>query len=721
MTTSAERPLLSLVKDEPPSAVEGAVFEHQGRGRVLEPRPRPAWMMSSQAMRDHARYALENAADWVGHHAAHSPYYVGWSVRGYRRLGRRWLEAHRDFYPQLIASARRELAEAVGDPVREDRAKALVRSREAEYGQHKKVHWVKSAAWGGATTAGGVAGVLVGGFWIDLLLAVAAIAVGACHGRPAEPVTKPAAPVAAMPQEMSSEPEAGPAGETIEAPVFDAPPPPALSEEVLTAALRDIKLIKPDAKVKVLAAPAWGKDGTATTVFDLPAGVTVAMLQKKADALAGALGRDVSMIDVTKAGAAGRPSLWMTDEDPFARPRRSPLLSSSGGIDAFRDGVPVAWGKRGNVIALPISNSNAVIAGMTRSGKGVGASNLIVGASLDHRINLRIVAGKTNGEFDAYAKTGVAATYFKQRPERLLALTEALLSDLNRRNAVLGELGKSKLTAETIERLGGIEVLVIDEVATFTRPGKPLRDELLENLIELSAVAAGAGILVVLITQYPEVDVLPQGLAMNCGTRWAMRVDNATQSNAILGGGASASGRDASKFDPPIPGLGWLVNPFAGVTDLARSFDLDEDQRGEISQLLTRAAELREAAGRLVGQWGDPVEQHLLATTGLSSAAGGPRRNGEPGRAVGLTGAAKEQHEAVQGALAAMDRLGRKVAQLDEMAELIGDGMSAERLGELLRAAGAGGTVKVTIEGRGRVNGYRREDITSALDFLEGA
>jgi hypothetical protein len=79
-----------------------------------------------------------------------------------------------------------------------------------------------------------------------------------------------------------------------------------------------------------------------------------------------------------------------------------------------------------------------------------------------------------------------------------------------------------------------------------------------------------------------------------------------------------------------------LVNPFAAVTDLARSFDLDEDERGEISLLLERAVRLRDKAGRLVGQWQDPIETTLQQETGLLSAGGGPERNGVPGRLLHL-------------------------------------------------------------------------------------
>jgi hypothetical protein len=504
---------------------------------------------------------------------------------------------------------------------------------------------------------------------------------------------------------------------------FNAPPPPALTVEELEQALRNIGEVKPNEQIQILAVPQRDKEGNTTVVFDLPPRTKVANLVRKIEEFAGALGRDSMMIDVTKAGTELRTSLWMTDRDPFEEARPSPLLKAPSQIDAFKDGVPVAWAKRGNTIRLPISISNMAIGGGTRSGKGVGASNLVVGSTFDPRINLRIVAGKNNAEWNPYAQAGVASTYFKPDPDRLVALLDALIADKDRRERDLDKLGKSKLVAPVIEQIGGIELLVIDELATYTRPNKPRRDEIMEKLVLLGSVAAGAGILMVVITQYPSADVFPNELAVNFTTRWAMRVDSARQSNAILGDGSSGQGRDASKFDPPRPGLGWLVNPFAGVTDKARSFDLDEDERGEISMLLEKAAKIREKAGRLAGQWDDPIEKHLLNATGLSSAAGGPKRDGVPGRHIlNHTPEQRMQMDACRGCLIAMNDLGRDVAQLDEMAELIGGGMTEERLSELLRAAGAGGTVKITIPGRpNRVNGYKRADIKDALDLLEGA
>jgi hypothetical protein len=503
---------------------------------------------------------------------------------------------------------------------------------------------------------------------------------------------------------------------------FNAPPPPALTVEELEQALRNIGEVKPNEQIQILAVPQRDKEGNTTVVFDLPPRTKVANLVRKIEEFAGALGRDSMMIDVTKAGTELRTSLWMTDRDPFEEARPSPLLKAPQQIDAFKDGVPVAWAKRGNTIRLPISISNIAIGGGTRSGKGVGASNLAVGSTFDPRINLRVVAGKNNAEWNPYAATGNASTYFKPDPHRLVALLDALIADKDRRERDLDKLGKSKLVAPVIEQIGGIELLIIDELATYTRPGKPLRDEILEKLVLLASVAAGAGILMAVITQYPGVDVFPTELAINFTTKWAMRVDTAQQSNAILGAGSSGMGRDASKFNPPRPGLGWLVNPFAGVTDKARSFDLDEDERGEITMLLEKAAKIREKAGRLAGQWEDPIERHLLNATGLSSAAGGPKRDGVPGRNVlNHTPEQRMQMDALRGCLVAMTAtLGRDVARVREMAEIIGGGMTETRLGKLLRDAGAGGTVKVDIEGVGRVNGYQKADIADALSLLEG-
>ena len=157
----------------------------------------------------------------------------------------------------------------------------------------------------------------------------------------------------------------------------------------------------------------------------------------------------------------------------------------------------------------------------------------------------------------------------------------------------------------------------------------------------------------------------------------------------------------------------------AAFGDTLKSLRLD---RGEITMLLEKSALIREKAGRLAGMWEDPIERHLLNATGLSSAAGGPKRDGVPGRNVlNHTPEQRMQMGALRGCLIAMNDLGRDVAQRKEMAEIIGGGMDEERLSELLRDGGAGGTIKVTIPDLpNRVNGYKRADVADALELLEG-
>ncbi|WP_327160534.1 FtsK/SpoIIIE domain-containing protein [Streptomyces zaomyceticus] len=587
-TQPAERPTLSIVKDNAPAAVEGTVTEHQGDAVTT----RPTWLTA------------------VYEHALDNRLYAPQIGRGYAHLTRNWFHAHRDYWPQQIATAEADLA-AAADSATQNKARAQLEQHRANYRHHRRIHSLKAGGWSVTTLVGAGVGTMFGGALFDIGLGLAALGLGAWKGRAG--ATARRAPLS---------PNLAPSGETT-----SGIAPTAGDEKVLAALKKlgfDGEIIQPLTRQL---------DGTSTIVMDLDD--TVTALKGKTEALAGALKRDLPMVDISKGAHANQAEIWLSDADPFEATRPSPLVQAPGPIDAWKTGVPVGWGKRGNIVRLLIRNQHTLIGGTTRSGKGVGMANLLAGAAMDPRINLRVVAGKENGEFDALARAGVAATYFKPNPARLLALTEALIADMDRRNRVLGELGKSKMTEDTIMRLGGIELVVMDEAATYTSPGSHEdRDQLLENLMKIAAVATGAGILLVITTQLPQVDVIPTRLSMNCGTKWAMKVDSGTQSNTILGSGlAGSGGPDASKFDPPRPGLGWLNNPFAGGTDLARSFDLDEDERGEVTQLMKYAAKLREDAGRLAGQWDDPIERQLIAATGLSSAAGGPDRNGRPGRA----------------------------------------------------------------------------------------
>ncbi|MCQ8831787.1 hypothetical protein [Streptomyces malaysiensis] len=173
MTTAPHpirQPNLSLVKDQPDTTVEpveGAVVKHQGQP------VRPRWIEAAAARATAAK-----------DHVVDNKLYLGWSARGYKNLGRRWLDARRDDYPQMIESAVAELRSAKGNTAAEGSAKELVKERRDEYREHKKRHDIKTALWSAVGVAGAATGAIVGGTLIEACMAVGGAVFGAYHGRP---------------------------------------------------------------------------------------------------------------------------------------------------------------------------------------------------------------------------------------------------------------------------------------------------------------------------------------------------------------------------------------------------------------------------------------------------------------------------------------------------------------------------------------------------------
>ncbi|MFD5384291.1 hypothetical protein ACFWMG_04840 [Streptomyces sp. NPDC127074] len=172
--TTAPHPIrqhnLSIAKEPteaPPEALEGAVVEHQGQS------VRPGWVEAAAAR---ATAAKEHALD--------NKLYAGWSARGYKNLGQRWLEAWRDGYPQMIATAKAEREAAKGDSSAEASAHKTVKDLRAESREHKLWHAAKTAAWSAVGVAGAATGVIVGGTLVETAIGVVAYATGVYHGRP---------------------------------------------------------------------------------------------------------------------------------------------------------------------------------------------------------------------------------------------------------------------------------------------------------------------------------------------------------------------------------------------------------------------------------------------------------------------------------------------------------------------------------------------------------
>jgi S-DNA-T family DNA segregation ATPase FtsK/SpoIIIE len=105
------------------------------------------------------------------------------TLRGYRQLGRRWVERFHDDYPQMIASADRAIRDAAGDVATEARMQERRAELRAEYRRHRLTYTGKSAGVAAAVTGGGMFGLATGSLWLDLFAGLGAWGIGAYHGR----------------------------------------------------------------------------------------------------------------------------------------------------------------------------------------------------------------------------------------------------------------------------------------------------------------------------------------------------------------------------------------------------------------------------------------------------------------------------------------------------------------------------------------------------------
>ncbi|MFD8199997.1 FtsK/SpoIIIE domain-containing protein [Streptomyces sp. NPDC059701] len=603
-----ERPALTLITDPDDPAV---VYE-------FEKRPRPAWMLSGEQLRQWAVYARDNTIDAVRFHVAHSPYYLGWSIRGYRRLCLRWWEARQDDYRQQIATAKQMIREAKSQPrgatraADEAKARALRNVLRAEYRAHKLQHWKRTGISGLIVVGGTTAAVTMGSWWVQLLLALAVVFTGAWHGRPEEPAIAP-----------------------VQAPTRTS----HLGEETMRRVLVEAGVVseKRAAEIRGVGLPHTDGPGIAYAV-DLPSGIpaSAALGKEQQQRIASALAvhRDWIDLDVDRSAGSSesRLKVWVSSSDPFAIVRRSPLIDHEGPVNTFRDGVTVAFGKHGEPITLWIRDSSIIVAGATRRGKGMLLANILLGIAKDPWVNVRVFDGKGTAEHNPYAP--IMATFVKRNPERLAVITRLIKEEIDRRSDLLDEHGYEKIDDDNYEEcmrlLGGREVFIVDELATYTPAGTSSHaDEITENLSQIAAVGAALGVTLISLTQVPEVAVIRGRLRQNHVARAAMKTESGTASNTVLGDGMTGQGYDASKIPIDQPGRAWLSTPETGVIEVRSYLVKPEDKR----RVAAEAQEIREAAGRLPGQWRDLIEEQLLEETGVSSAAGGEGGKGRIGAA----------------------------------------------------------------------------------------
>jgi S-DNA-T family DNA segregation ATPase FtsK/SpoIIIE len=411
----------------------------------------------------------------------------------------------------------------------------------------------------------------------------------------------------------------------------------------LVTAFRDAKLIGRDESLMLVKAPRHDGTGWALTI-DLPPSRKASDVIGKREALASALAVDEVRLIIERVrgddGHAGRLALWVGDADPYAaEPVPSPLTSAAS-WDLWRP-VPFGTTARGAAVNLPVVWTSLLIGAIPRQGKTFVARLPLTAAALDPHVRLIIADGKGGKDFRPFEQ--VAHRFVRGSREtdarRLIAVLEECAADVADRFDRLAEMDddlcpESKVTPEiTRDPAHGMPLTVIgiDEVQNFlgldlplapdNPKGKKIGTRICELLTYIAKTGPAAGYSLILATQKPDAQVIPDGLRGQLGTRFALKVMTYQASETILGAGTYKAGMDASKLLTSHKGVGLLLGA-DGETELSAGDAVTVRTHllhiAAIRAACERGRALREQAGTLTG---DAAGEHALASLDPTVAA----------------------------------------------------------------------------------------------------
>lgn len=290
-------------------------------------------------------------------------------------------------------------------------------------------------------------------------------------------------------------------------------------------------------------------------VFDLPMGVTPAMLSDKRDVLARNLNRNPIEVwpadDGQKRG--GRPGfvdLYVADAGVMDKPTPAYPLLTDGTADVFR-GVPIGITQRGEQVRMPLVASNFVIGGLPGQGKSNAMRVIMLGAALDPLAELRVHVFAANGDFDVYAPRlsryvkGASAEHAEAATEHL----RELHAEIARREGRLAEVGAKKLTRAISAKHPDLRPLVVAFSECHELFGD---DEVGEEAAELATdvIKRGrkTGVIVGFDTQSARAGAMPPKVVENVGVNCCFYVKTWRNNDGFLGDGSFAAGIRATEL-----------------------------------------------------------------------------------------------------------------------------------------------------------------------------
>jgi S-DNA-T family DNA segregation ATPase FtsK/SpoIIIE len=520
-----------------------------------------------------------------------------------------------------------------------------------------------------------------------------------------------------------------------------------MDPQVLVDAFRDAKLIGKDETLRLVQRAARQGEGWAITI-DLPATRKAADVIKHRDALASALAVDEVQLIVErvrgKGGHAGRVSMWVADEDPYAAPpMRTPLLDVER-WDAWRP-VPFGRDARNRKVDLPIVWTSLIVGAIPRQGKTFATRLPAAGLILDPYTRLYIFDGK--GGKDWIAGECVAHRFVcgdeAEHVEAVRDYLVELVAETQSRYARMATLDdevcpESKITP-AISRDPALNMpitaVIIDEVQVYLEdPTKQvvggrkttLGVYIADLLTYLAKKGPAAGIVVMLATQRPDSTTIPSRLRAVLGSRFALRVMDWRDSNIILGEQMNTRGYDSSTLLPSHKGVG-ILRPDgetdsggAGADVLALTVRTYLMRNPDWRAICERGRSLREEAGTLTGHAIGDDRHHEIDAAAVVKALGtqaGTSEQADGGPVVDLP----EPLASVADYLS--DESGeREFIPTSELVEALS--VDPTLFGQQMRELGCDPTrdrVSTEDGGTRQVRGYRVTDIRAAARAVAGS
>jgi S-DNA-T family DNA segregation ATPase FtsK/SpoIIIE len=578
-TEALRQPAVDLVKAGAP----GQLARWSAPSRFMRREVVPGWLRSREDAVAAARWAALHSSTTAGYHAIRSPKYAARLVAGSPR------GAHR-----VVIGTARWVADVEARPLRQ----AMV-NRAADPGEWRRFEEARKQQLRSRV-----------GLALLMLLAPSGLLVGvlASHLAGLAKAGFVFATLALL----------GLIGRRADKPIVDptivTPRARKLTADVVLRAFIGSGLCK-DADPITFPQPIQRDGNGWRAVIDLPYGATAEDAMKRRDKLASGLDLDEVLVWPERvrgaSGSARRVSLWVADEDPFAKGAGAWPWAKSKAEASLFDPFPFGQDRRGRAITLRLIFSSFLVGAIPRMGKTYAARLVACAAALDPRAELHVWDGKGGQDWRAFSKIAYRAGY-GAREETIAALRDDLRAaqvDVARRYDVLGKLPadlcpESKITPALVRRKSfGLHpvVFVIDECQRYFEHPE-FGADIVDAATDLAKVGPAVGFVIILATQKPDNRAIPTKLRDVIGTRFAGKVMTWQSSEAVLGSGSYTAGYDASRFQRSHKGVGWLLgaDDETDVDDalVVRTYLADT---AAVDAIIGRAHAARRAAGTLTG------------------------------------------------------------------------------------------------------------------------